>query len=184
MLSYRGYDAEISFADGDEAIHGSVINIADTIHFQGRSLDELKRSFEDSVDDYLAWCEESGHTPAKPYSGTLLLRMEPELHRRAALCAGPRRLNGFIVSAIERAVASDEPSTAIPVGTRSNATGKRSTTKRPATTKMSASKSKASASAAASAGAGASKGAAPKTRVRSMASKRSAAEVARIDAAE
>ncbi len=109
MMSYRGYDAEIRYEDGDDAIHGHVINIADSIHFQGRTLEDLKASFRASVDEYLAWCAERSHAPAKPYSGSLLLRMDPDLHRRAALVAGPRKLNSFIVAAIESAVSESSP---------------------------------------------------------------------------
>lgn len=184
MLSYRGYDAEISYTDGDDAIHGSVINIADAIHFQGSTLDELRRSFEDSVDDYLAWCEESGHSPAKPYSGTLLLRMEPELHRRAALSAGPRKLNSFIVAAIERAVASiDPPSPKQPAAAEPKPSGKRSAPKRSVVSKT-ASASRAAKGAGAKTVAAKTKAVAAKSKARSMASKRSVAEVARVDVSE
>ena len=46
----------------DEAnnFHGEVINIRDVITFQGKSVDELRKAFEDSVEDYLAFCAEEG----------------------------------------------------------------------------------------------------------------------------
>jgi predicted HicB family RNase H-like nuclease len=31
-----------------------------------------------------SWCKERGNEPEKPYSGTLSLRIAPELHRRVA----------------------------------------------------------------------------------------------------
>ena len=34
--------------------------------------------------DYREWCKERGNEPEKPYSGTLSLRIAPELHRRVA----------------------------------------------------------------------------------------------------
>jgi predicted HicB family RNase H-like nuclease len=107
VLSYRGYDAEISYSEGDRAIHGAVVNIADEIHFQGATVAELSAAFRESVDEYLEWCEQRGRAPAKPYSGTFLVRMDPDLHRRAALKAGPRKLNSFVVAAVERAVSAD-----------------------------------------------------------------------------
>jgi predicted HicB family RNase H-like nuclease len=37
--------------------------------FQGESVGELKQVFQDSVEDYLAFCAERGEAPEKPYSG-------------------------------------------------------------------------------------------------------------------
>lgn len=111
MFSYNGYDAEISYSDGDSAIHGTVINISDTIHFQGATIEELQQSFRDSVDDYLEWCAAEDRAPARPYSGTFVVRMDPDLHRQAALKAGPRKLNAFVVAAVHRAVDAPPAST-------------------------------------------------------------------------
>ena len=58
-----------------------------TVTFEGKSFKELKKSFKDSVDDYLASCAERDEQPDKPYSGTLRLRLAPELHHRAATAA-------------------------------------------------------------------------------------------------
>ena len=38
-----------------------------------------------SLDDYLAFCEEQGDKPEKPYSGKFNLRIHPELHKQLAL---------------------------------------------------------------------------------------------------
>jgi predicted HicB family RNase H-like nuclease len=45
-------------------------------------VNELKTSFEDSIDDYLEFCEERGEEPDKPFSGKFVLRIDPVLHRR------------------------------------------------------------------------------------------------------
>ena len=47
-----------------------------------KSVGELKQAFEDSVDDYLKWCEEDGVSPEKPFSGRLNLRLSPETHKK------------------------------------------------------------------------------------------------------
>jgi predicted HicB family RNase H-like nuclease len=52
------------------------------ITFQGRTVDELKGAFRESVDDYLEFCASRGEEPDKPYSGRFLLRVDPELHRK------------------------------------------------------------------------------------------------------
>jgi predicted HicB family RNase H-like nuclease len=39
------------------------------IIFRGSSVDELKRAFEDSVEDYLDFCASRREAPEKPFSG-------------------------------------------------------------------------------------------------------------------
>ena len=54
-------------------------------------MEELRREFQLSVDDYLEWCKEDGVTPEKPYSGKFNLRLTPELHKKVAIAA--KKLN-------------------------------------------------------------------------------------------
>jgi len=44
----------------------------------------LQFPFQDSVDDYLAFCEERGEEPEKPYSGRFVIRTDPGLHKKIA----------------------------------------------------------------------------------------------------
>lgn len=82
MMEYKGYRARVEFDDEAELFHGEVIGTRDVITFQGRSVEELKAAFSDSVDDYLEFCASQGKAPDKPYSGRFNLRIAPELHRR------------------------------------------------------------------------------------------------------
>src|SRR5207248_1275636 len=91
IMNYKGYEAIVGYDDEGEIFNGEVVNTRDVIHFQGASVDELKQAFEDSVDDYLDFCAKRNEEPEKPFSGTLSLRLPPELHRRIAMEA--RRLN-------------------------------------------------------------------------------------------
>jgi predicted HicB family RNase H-like nuclease len=86
-MEYKGYVAEVAFDDQAEIFHGEVINTRDVITFQGRSVDELRQALADSIEDYLEWCAERGKEPDRPFSGRLILRMPPDLHRAAALAA-------------------------------------------------------------------------------------------------
>jgi predicted HicB family RNase H-like nuclease len=101
-MEYSGYVAVFEFDPTIEAFHGEVANTVDTITFEGRSVDELRAAFHESVDDYLQLCEREGRRPDRPYSGTFSLRLGPRLHRAAAVAAAARRvsLNGFAVDAI------------------------------------------------------------------------------------
>ena len=81
MLEYKGYKGRVEFDDEAMLLHGEVIGLRDVITFQGTSVDELEEAFQDSIDDYLEFCEERGQQPDKPLSGRFLLRVSPDLHR-------------------------------------------------------------------------------------------------------
>lgn len=108
MMEYKGYIGNVVYDDRDEIFHGQLINIRDTVTFAGKSVKELKKAFKDSVDDYLEFCAKCGDPPNKPYSGTLRLRLEPDLHRRAATAAAlaGKSLNSYIAESVERRVSA------------------------------------------------------------------------------
>ena len=85
MMKYKGYLADIAYDDTAKIFHGEVIGLKDIITFQGKSVDELRKAFHDSVNDYLAWCDERGEQPEKTYSGKLHIRMNPSLHAHLAI---------------------------------------------------------------------------------------------------
>lgn len=87
MKAYKGYSAKISLDEEQGVFHGEIAGITDVVTFEGKSPDDLTKAFHDSVDDYLAFCEELEEQPDKPYSGRFVLRLPPELHRRVAIAA-------------------------------------------------------------------------------------------------
>jgi predicted HicB family RNase H-like nuclease len=104
MLEYKGYTGHASFDDKAGLFHGEVENTRDVITFQGRSVDELETAFRESIDDYLEWCAERGKSPDKPFSGRLVLRMPPPLHRRLATEASRqgKSLNTIVLEKLEK----------------------------------------------------------------------------------
>lgn len=106
-MTYKGYEAVVEFDEDADLFHGEVVNLRDVITFQGRSVDELKSAFADSVEDYLAFCAERGEEPEKPYSGQFLVRIEPALHKAVATAAKRSgvSLNKWVAAALERAAA-------------------------------------------------------------------------------
>lgn len=96
-MEYKAYNAVARFVPDHDTFHGPVVNVADTIPFAGTSVAELKRTFKESVEDYLAFCKKRREQPDKPYSGKLKLRLEPGVYQRTAITANPRSasLNGF-----------------------------------------------------------------------------------------
>ncbi len=104
MMEYKGYIGMVEFDDEASIFHGEVVNTRDVITFQGKSVAEIKKAFQESVDDYLEFCKERGEEPEKPFSGKFVLRMEPELHRALAVAARREKksLNSLIVEKLEQ----------------------------------------------------------------------------------
>lgn len=99
MMEYKGYIGVVEFDDEASIFHGDVVNTRDVITFQGKSVAEITKAFRESVDDYLQFCKERGEEPDKPFSGRLVVRMEPKLHRALAVAARREKksLNSLIV---------------------------------------------------------------------------------------
>jgi predicted HicB family RNase H-like nuclease len=107
MMTYKGYAARIEYSDDDGCFVGHIAGIRDVIGFHGESVAELRDAFSEAVDDYLATCEKLGRPPQKPYSGKVLLRIDPQLHAEAAALAEAqgKSLNAWTQEQIQRAVA-------------------------------------------------------------------------------
>ncbi|MFT4184161.1 MAG: type II toxin-antitoxin system HicB family antitoxin [Rhizobium sp.] len=86
-MSYNGYHARVEYDDEDEIFFGKIAGIADIIGFHAESVTELKKAFHETVDDYIDTCHRIGKEPQKPYSGKMMFRVDPEVHRRAAMAA-------------------------------------------------------------------------------------------------
>jgi len=86
-MKYKGYLGEVTYDDEAKIFHGEVIGLKDIITFQGKSVNELTQAFQDSINDYIAWCEKRNERPEKTYSGKLHIRMNPKLHEHLAIQA-------------------------------------------------------------------------------------------------
>ncbi len=104
MLKYKGYSGHVEFDDETGIFHGEVLDLRDVITFQGKSVKEIEQAFRDSIDDYLEFCDERGEEPDKPFSGRLMLRLPPQLHRKAYVKARRegKSLNQWIAEKLEK----------------------------------------------------------------------------------
>jgi predicted HicB family RNase H-like nuclease len=102
-MKYLDYEAVVAFNEEAHIFHGEVINIRDVVTFQGSSVEELEKAFHESVDDYLDFCASRGESPEKPYSGKLIVRISPELHRKVSVSARQEKvsINHLISEALE-----------------------------------------------------------------------------------
>lgn len=108
VMHYKDYAARIEYSDEDGCFIGYVAGIRDVVGFHGESVAELKAAFEEAVDDYVATCEKLRRAPQRPYSGKVMLRIDPGLHAKAAMLAETegKSLNAWAQEALRRAIAS------------------------------------------------------------------------------
>ena len=105
MMEYKGYMGTVEYDSQAKIFHGDIINTRDVITFQGTTVNEIERSFRESINDYIAWCEEEGVEPEKPYSGKFNVRLSPELHRKTAILA--KKINMSLNSFVEKAITDE-----------------------------------------------------------------------------
>ena len=110
MMEHKGYVAAVEFDDSADVLHGRVVNSGSypIATFEATDAKQLRREFEHSVNEYLAWCEKDGVEPRKPFSGKLNLRLGSELHGAVAAAAAANgvSINSWIVEALRRTVGS------------------------------------------------------------------------------
>ncbi|MFK5926957.1 MAG: type II toxin-antitoxin system HicB family antitoxin [Desulfuromusa sp.] len=105
LNKYKGYISSVEFDSEDRIFVGRIIGIRDIISFHGTSVDELEAAFNESVDDYLAACEQLGQQPNKPYSGNLMLRIPTEVHAAVASAAetSGKSINQWATTVLDKA---------------------------------------------------------------------------------
>ena len=71
---------------------------------------EMKKAFQEAVEDYIATCKELGKEPEKTYKGSFNVRIPSELHRQAAQHAILHKmtLNDFVSHAIDAAIVKEQ----------------------------------------------------------------------------
>jgi len=112
IIEHKGFIGTINFSDEDNVLFGKIEGIDDLVTFEGRSVDELRKSFIEMVDLHIADCEAVGIPIEKSFKGSFNVRLNPELHKKAfrkALKNG-LSLNQLVQIAIDHEVnsSSDE----------------------------------------------------------------------------
>ena len=67
-MQYKGYRGQFEVDEEAGLLHGEVVGLRDVVTFQGRTTKEVQQAFKDSIDDYLAFCQERGEEPESPLS--------------------------------------------------------------------------------------------------------------------
>jgi predicted HicB family RNase H-like nuclease len=107
ILKYRNFIATVKYSDEDEAFIGRIEGINSVVSFEGESVAELKKAFREAVESYLTVCDRKGIKDIrKSYTGVFNVRINADLHRKAALIAKLHgsTLNALVKDAIEQRV--------------------------------------------------------------------------------
>jgi predicted HicB family RNase H-like nuclease len=104
VLKYKNFIATVKYSEEDEAFIGKIENINSVVSFEGQNVEELKFAFYEAVESYLDFCNRKGLNIQKSYTGMFNVRINPDMHRRAAITAKLRgkTLNSFVKEAIEQ----------------------------------------------------------------------------------
>jgi predicted HicB family RNase H-like nuclease len=103
VLVYKGFMGSVHLSADDEIFFGKVEGIEDLISFEGNSVKEIKKAFQEAVEDYIEICRGNGKDLEKSYKGSFNVRMPPELHKKVKRTAVKMgiSLNQFIQKAVE-----------------------------------------------------------------------------------
>ncbi len=111
-LTHKNFVGTFNYIEEDDILHGKIEGIPDLVTFEGESIKEIKESFVEAVEDYIALCEETGKEPYKSFKGVFNVRVPAVLHRKASLAAVRQNmnLNQFIQKAIEDELKNEDTS--------------------------------------------------------------------------
>ena len=101
-MNYKEYSGSVEFSDEDSIFYGRIIGINDHITYDGYSVEELRKNFQDAVDEYFEICAKMGKEPEKSYKGTFNVRIGPTLHKELAVYSAShgKTLNSTVEEAI------------------------------------------------------------------------------------
>ena len=105
VMNYKGYSARIEYDDEDAILTGQIAGIRDGVGFHAETVEDLRNAFQEAVEDYIETCAKIGKEPQKAYSGQVMFRVSPEVHRKAALAAelSGKSLNQWAEEVLDRA---------------------------------------------------------------------------------
>lgn len=84
VMKYREFIGSVHYSAEDDVFYGKLKGIDDLIMFEGESVKALNSAFREAVEDYLELCKKAGKQVGKSYKGSFNVRIDPEMHKKAA----------------------------------------------------------------------------------------------------
>jgi len=86
-MHWNGHWARVGYDDEDGIFFGRLAGIRDGVSFHADTVEGLRAAFHEAVEDYLETCAKLGKDPQRAFSGQMMFRVNPEVHRRAVVAA-------------------------------------------------------------------------------------------------
>ncbi len=105
-MKFGKYSAVISYDPDIAMFRGEFVGLNGGADFYASSIEDLRKEGETSLKVFLDFAKEKNIAPEKAYSGRLVLRLNPELHRKYKLLASAKHisLNQLLNDALEKAL--------------------------------------------------------------------------------
>jgi len=106
IMSLDEYQAKIEYDADLDVFRGEILGLRGGADFYGRTPEELRTEFRQSLQVFLEVCREKGIEPRRNYSGKFNVRITPALHERLAILAEAegKSLNTLAQEALQRVV--------------------------------------------------------------------------------
>jgi predicted HicB family RNase H-like nuclease len=110
-MVYKGYTGALEIDEDSGGLFGIVLGTRDTITFVGKTVEEARKSLQESVDCYLEHCASMGKEPDRPFTGRFEIQVSPEVHRELDELAHTWKvgLNDVVAEALDRYIATHQP---------------------------------------------------------------------------
>jgi len=106
LMHYKGYYGSYHIDTDEGVFYGKLEFIKALVTYEASTAKGLRKAFEESVEDYLAMCEQENIEPERPFKGSFNIRVGEELHRKVALVAADEgvTLNQFIYNTLKEVI--------------------------------------------------------------------------------
>lgn len=85
LLTYKNYHGSVEYSAEDNILYGEVLGLKKaSISYEGTSLAELQKDFQDGVDHYIQSCKDDNIVPEKPSQTEIKLAFEKQLKQALA----------------------------------------------------------------------------------------------------
>jgi predicted HicB family RNase H-like nuclease len=113
-MIYKGYTGAIEVDEDSGILFGTVLGTRDIITFVGNTVEEARKSLQESVDFYLERCVATGKEPDQPFTGKFNVRISSEAHCELAELAHTWKvsLNDVVAEALDQFLAANRPARA------------------------------------------------------------------------
>jgi predicted HicB family RNase H-like nuclease len=104
VIKYKDHIGTVRFSAEDRVFYGKIEGINDLVTFEGQSVDDLVAAFQEAVEDYYILCEKAKKPVQKSYKGSFNVRIDPDLHKKAAILSSDLglSLNELVEEAIQK----------------------------------------------------------------------------------